>query len=646
MSHQDNVPLLNQQGDAQDEAPDVRFAIDEETGEYSADNTVGGEDEHSSSSQRHNSHKYPPSAPPPSYREATGKSLVTHHVANLCSQVSSPDLTLVRTAASWTWTKVCRYWPTSRFAQVAIFMVGLWVLVIVSGPAFEDPGPHSGGGYPWAGIDQFSETGPGPISGDGHVEAYVNWTLKSCMASEQHHGDVLCTSSTRLDLDIPTDFHTNEGLHILADPPRDNHLMDGRGHIPGTVEFQVVEEGTAPDQSPKGKVRVIVDAHYEQKRSEIFDHATVALLGSAVNPQTSGVGIYVSQTEHTWAFRLKTSLQTYPTPEKYLHRDPPPLYMNIKVLIPAGSVISSFTTETSGMSVGVFTEPEPVSPSLTKSSRSINQRNSARSPSKKLANPYFGRFVVKTGTKSIRTSKELPIEAKGVVKMVSSNGDVIVSSDVHTTEVRLESLTGNIRILEGVQVIAWRESHVKSGTGDIELQPRSLFYSTDIVAQTANGRIFGGEQDHAGVWRTNKTLVLKTSNGNVHAAVDVKKVTNPAFNRGKLIRVEAESTNGNVDLSFVNQDAGTKLHGKANSKIGSVSARMFPSFEGTWQLQGSLGSTVEPPPLTDRRKFVIANKKSDPVSFRAKGTIMSSHPESESEVQVHTSLGKANLAFL
>ena len=132
----------------------------------------------------------------------------------------------------------------------------------------------------------------------------------------------------------------------------------------------------------------------------------------------------------------------------------------------------------------------------------------------------------------------------------------------------------------------------------------------------------------------------------MHAAVDVKKVTNPAFNRGKLIRVEAESTNGNVDLSFVNQDAGTKLHGKANSKIGSVSARMFPSFEGTWQLQGSLGSTVEPPPLTDRRKFVIANKKSDPVSFRAKGTIMSSHPESESEVQVHTSLGKANLAFL
>jgi hypothetical protein len=147
-SRGDEVPLLNQEGEAHEEQLDTRFAIDEETAE-----AQGHSDRHQDSP---GSPKYPPSAPPPTYREATGTSLFSLIFSRIFSSVSVPDFSFIRRGGSSIWSFICRFWPTSRFAQLGFFMMGLWVLVIVSGPAFEDAGPRAGAGYGWGQFEEVS----------------------------------------------------------------------------------------------------------------------------------------------------------------------------------------------------------------------------------------------------------------------------------------------------------------------------------------------------------------------------------------------------------------------------------------------------------------------------------------------------------
>lgn len=146
-SQGDQVPLLSQQGEAYEEPPDHRFAIDEETAE--AQGASNGQTDAPDSPK----YPYPPSAPP-SYREATGKSFVSIIFSRLFSSDSLPDVSFLKRGGSKVWLFICRFWPTSRFAQVGFFMLGLWLLVIVSGPAFEDAGPRAGSGYAWSGIQE------------------------------------------------------------------------------------------------------------------------------------------------------------------------------------------------------------------------------------------------------------------------------------------------------------------------------------------------------------------------------------------------------------------------------------------------------------------------------------------------------------
>lgn len=150
-SQGDQVPLLSQQGEAYEEAPDHRFAIDEETAEAQAAASNG-------QSETPDSPKYPyPPSAPPSYREATGTSLLSAIFSRLFSPDSLPDVSFIKRGGSKVWVFICRFWPTSRFAQVGFFMLGLWLLVIVSGPAFEEAGPRAGSGYAWSGIQEVSK---------------------------------------------------------------------------------------------------------------------------------------------------------------------------------------------------------------------------------------------------------------------------------------------------------------------------------------------------------------------------------------------------------------------------------------------------------------------------------------------------------
>lgn len=340
------------------------------------------------------------------------------------------------------------------------------------------------------------------------------------------------------------------------------------------------------------------------------------------------------------------------------------MYMNIKVLVPAGAVIPALRAEASGMTIGAFIEPEAMhAPRHNKRSLPLGRKEMslqrraplpapAPAPVTKLAAPYFGRFVLTTATSSIRSGHVVPLNAMGVVRFMSYNGDVVVGSDINTTEVRFESMTGNVRIDDGAQIIAYREAHLASQTGNIELRPRSSLFSTVTIASTQNGGILGGAEVDAGIWRTNRTVELKTSNGAVHAAVGVHKVTQRNWNPGNLVRVEAESKNGNVDVRVVDQDAGPTLHSNVISNVGASSARMHPSFVGSWELEGSRGSSsATPPPAGDPRHFVRTEHKESPMTLLDKGTIGSDGAATKgaapdaSHVTVRSSLGAAKLAF-
>lgn len=149
-SEADQVPLLSHNSEGYEEPPDTRFAIDEETAE------AQGQSDNQQGSPGSPKYPYPPSAPPPSYREATGKSFISYVCSRLFSPDSMPDISFLKRGGSAVWLFICRFWPTSRFAQVGFFMLGLWLLVIVSGPAFEEAGPRAGAGYPWSGMQEVS----------------------------------------------------------------------------------------------------------------------------------------------------------------------------------------------------------------------------------------------------------------------------------------------------------------------------------------------------------------------------------------------------------------------------------------------------------------------------------------------------------
>lgn len=118
--------------------PDRRFAIDEEYAQeeeaHETSRLAPGAEEGGDEGEE-DSNKYPPSAPPPSYREATGTS---RFKSLLQSLPIDSFLEGLKSFSRRAWIIICRFWPTSRFAQVGVFLVGLWILVIVSGPAFDD----------------------------------------------------------------------------------------------------------------------------------------------------------------------------------------------------------------------------------------------------------------------------------------------------------------------------------------------------------------------------------------------------------------------------------------------------------------------------------------------------------------------------
>lgn len=454
------------------------------------------------------------------------------------------------------------------------------------------------------------------------MAAPTNWTLRSCQNSIPRHGQVVCISTTKVELDIPPEksFNSNEGLFIFADPPRDDHLGDGRGQVPGTIEFQLVEEGIGPDQVPAGKVHVVVDAEYEQNKIEVFEKSTIVKMASRIYSQ--GVGIY-----------------TFPLPSRYQHLDTSPLTLFIKILVPAGSIIPSFRAEASAMNIGVFSQPDPLQIYKGKGL----QVRSVSSP----VPPKFGRFIVRTDSGMIRTGKKAALDALGIIHFHSTNGNIYLSGKIHSQEVRVDTINGNITLEEDCQVTASRESLLTTKLGTIGLQKHSWILSGELLGKSENGAIEGGPE--GGVWKTNKTLQLHTTVGPIHAAIEIIKSTDQSYNHVDVVYVDAESKNGNVDITYVGHEERTTLHSTITAMVGSASAKMHSNFEGFWSLEGlKEKSKVTRPANNDPRHYQLGAKNDGIINMQQKGQLWfnsSSKHDEKAQTSVKSSIGAAHLEF-
>lgn len=383
--------------------------------------------------------------------------------------------------------------------------------------------------------------------------------------------------------------------------------------MPGTIDFKLVEAGNGPGQVPVGKVHVEIDAEYEQNKLEVFEKSTIVKM--AARRYSQGIGIY-----------------TFPLPARYQRLDTAPLTFHIKVFIPSGGLIPAFRADASAMTIGAFAQ--------TESHKGTTARGVALMP------PKFGRFVVRTGTGNIKTGSDMVLDAVGMVHLQSSNGNISLSGHIHSQEVRVNTLAGNVRLEEGCQVTASREASITTNMGSIALRKNSFIFSGELLGKALNGAIEGGVD--GGVWRTNKTLQLHTTYGAIQAAVEVVKPTNLYVNRADAVFVDVDSKNGRVDVSYVGHDKDLALHSTVKATLGEAKVKMHPNFEGLWTAEGTIGSTMIPPAEGDARHLKSYDQKGSKVKVKLQGEIWfdpSAKHRKEAQSSVSSTLGKAQMNF-
>lgn len=579
------------------DGPDRRFAIDDE--EYAQEEEETHETsrlapgtDHRAGAEEEEANKYPPSAPPPSYREATGTSRFKSLLQSLPFDSAIDSL---RTFSRRAWILICRFWPTSRFAQVGVFLVGLWILVIVSGPAFDDA---AGAGRPFgyegdvkmvsststqriisrelnnypadlASAHQLDSGGPEPISGDGHIVELAQWQFKQCATVKERGSRTICVSRSTFELDVPTDFRSSDGIFILADPFHRDNLSDGRGKVPGTVEVRL-----SNDINPS-KVKVDVDAEYEDAAEDLLTHATVAKMGAGLTSQ--GVGIY-----------------TFPLLPFYLRRNKlPPLMFHIVIHVAPTAVIPTLRVKTGAMNLAAFTAPRPVEPYMGATFGFWGRRDIEREAMQPRNDktPTFGRFHLQTGDGQVNKAASTDLEAIGNVRLTASSGDVIVGGRIWGQDIHLTTHNGMIKLEDKALVDCWHDIWMETNNGKVELGAGSKAYGTRMYVKVGNGPILG--QD--GILSTNKSIEAQTGNGALELGLEVRGGAPFEQSPVDQVFVTAKTGNGAVKLVYKGHEEKVALQSRARSATGNVDVTMHPNFEGAWQLDGLKTSAVKPP---------------------------------------------------
>ncbi|PWN47111.1 hypothetical protein IE53DRAFT_390752 [Violaceomyces palustris] len=600
-SSHDHQPLLSSPHDHSDE-PDTRFTIDYD-GDEDQDpyRPLPARDEDEDEDEE-DPHKYPPL--PPSYDEA-----ILHSAPNSSWNSVSSWFTLSRTTRehlqgclphlrrstnhadaatlSERFTKLyrnlLRYLPTSRFAQASVFIFGLWILVILTGPGFYDGSAGNGAGgyssnYDYASIP---DVAPLPLKGDGKVAESASWTWHGCQSSNHlKPGKVVCTSTASFLLDpnkAKDSFQSTDSIFLDVDPIRTNR-PEPAGSVAGKVNLIHESKDVVRKEEERGMVKVEITATYDEQSTDLFNKTLVA------------------KTKRSF-FDEGVEILTY---VKYTQQDSP-VRFDVDVLFPYGVNVPTFECETGSAHIEAFL-PSAGSkkargsgteqPALLLGDRAgLVERDSSGEGEGDSYPSYFGKLHLKTltGDVSLGSTKALVD-----INMSTSSGRIHVEGHSRAMRIRTKGSSGQVTLAEGSKLEALIEASLRTQNGDIVIGKGSWIKATRVTTETSNGNLLAGQA----TLFANNTLTMRTSNGRIEAQVGVTKpdkrlLDGKVGKRTDFVEVEASTSNGAIQLTYSEHEVDVPLKSIASSKLGNVEVNHHVEFQGTFQMLGSTNSRLE-----------------------------------------------------
>ncbi len=563
----DQQPLLDDQA----AEPDHRFAIDDSLAEEQPAADVS-------------SPKYPPL--PPSYddtirTDARSKSrwnpaawfsisrTTKEHIQACFPRTSDGDLLTFSTAFSGCYKGVMRCWPSNRFAQASVFIVGLWILVLFTGPSLtQDYSENPGAGLhqDWD-YSQIPSTKPAPLHEDGHTVEEAKWQWHNC-ASIKGTNRVQCmeTASFLLNPNRAKDsFASTESIFVDVDPLRDDRPQPA-GSVPGKVT--VVHQDADVPAAEKDLVKVEITVHYDEAYKKLFDTSLVAKMKR---------GLYDEGVE----------ILTY---AKAVSVDSSPLIYDVKVIIPPHINIPTLSVDAGASDVDLFQ-----SPPAARRRRGVASLRSRDAP----ATPdfYFGKLHARTQVGKLRSAS---IRALADIHLTTTNGKLHVGGSFEAQSMEFKTVNGHLDIDPDSKLEAAYDLTLQTQNGHIRVGQKTSLRATTLRSESLNGGIIA----ESAVFNANHTLSLRSQTGRIEAAVNVEKpdlarLDAPGLGKTDLVTVDSQSQTGSIQLEFVGHEREVPLRCRASSEVAPVAISLQPEFQGRWELRGATHSRYRGPGSQD-----------------------------------------------
>jgi len=168
---------------------------------------------------------------------------------------------------------------------------------------------------------------------------------------------------------------------------------------------------------------------------------------------------------------------------------------------------------------------------------------------------------------------------------LSLNGGLVATEQVslHNSNGRIEaSAKGGAASL----ITPVLEADCENGA----LELGNVVVSDSVSATSSNGHV-------QGTFHVARKLVLRSENGAVDARVYVEKNKNSSSSSSSgKVDVDATSSNGHVELTYVEQDPSVLLFSNVHSENGRASVSHAPTFTGQIELGTEVGSLHYSPP--------------------------------------------------
>ncbi|SNX87683.1 uncharacterized protein MEPE_06393 [Melanopsichium pennsylvanicum] len=563
----DHQPLLD--GDAAE--LDNRFAIDDSLAEEQPATDTP-------------SSKYPPL--PPSYDDtirvdARSRSrwnpaawfsisrTTKEHIQACFPRTSSGELLTFSTAFGGCYKGTMRCWPVNRFAQASVFIIGLWILVLFTGPSLTQSGMENVG----SGLHQdwdyshIPSTKPAPLHDDGSIVEEAKWQWHNC-ASIKGTNRVQCmeTSSFLLNPNKAKDsFASTESIFVDVDPIRDDRPQPA-GSVPGTITVLHQTEAVPADE--KDLVKVEITARYDEAYKKLFDTSLVAKMKR---------GLYDEGVE----------ILTY---AKAVSTDQSPLIFDVKVIIPPHINIPTLSVDTGASNIDLFQPSSAAKRSF--GSRGQHARDASLSP-----DFCFGKLHARTQVGKIHSTS---IRALADIHLTTTNGKLHIGGSFQAQSLEFKTVNGHVDIDQNSRLEATYDLTLQTTNGHIRVGQRTSLRATTLRSESLNGGIIAD----SAVFNVNHTLSLRSQTGRIEAGIavekpDLSRLDAPGLGKTELVKVDAQSQTGSIQLDFVEHQREVPLTCHASSEVAPVSVTLHPEFQGRWELRGATHSRYRGPGSRD-----------------------------------------------